>query len=76
MRENAYPQSLTEGIALARIHELRRQAEQERLVRTVRMARPGRGRAATWPAALVGALRDSLGGPSTRRTPDACVACA
>ena len=81
MSENAYPESLTQGIALARIHDLRRQAEQERLARAVRRARRSPDSAPAWPAALVAALRDSLAGPSSRRTPrrgtpDACVACA
>ena len=76
MRDNGYPETLTQGIALAHIHELRQQAEQERLVRSVRMARRRPGSAPTWPAALVAALRDSLGGSCARRPSDACVACS
>ena len=81
MRQNAYPESLTHGDALARIHELRRQAEHERLVRSVRTARQhsSTSRGPVWPAALAASLRESLAMPSmpsNSRTPAACATCS
>jgi hypothetical protein len=71
------PLSATHGAALARIAELRAQAEHDELVHEVVRTRRG----PAWPAAHVAALRDSLRGFETRtsRTPsttrDACATC-
>ncbi|MGH8970807.1 MAG: hypothetical protein ACRDV1_12755 [Actinomycetes bacterium] len=61
------PLSPVHAAALARVADLRREAEQARLARSVTRTR--RHPAPTWPATVMAALRDSLRGTTRRPAP-------
>lgn len=63
------PESATHALALAHIADLRREAELGQLARTVRRSRRQARGTPAWPAVVVAALRDSLAGSRTGRTP-------